>query len=147
MGLSFLPLWLDLSLAFLVGVAVWWLIVGLIFWWKNRGFVYARGANGMAGDQATLSCPSGTVIKAERVFLSCADLDSTGKSPLCDPFLNDGTVNPSNTQLITSQVEQLCNGQNSCSFTIPAPVSTLCPGSGGSSCSTFQMVGTYTCQA
>jgi hypothetical protein len=140
MGLSFFPLWLDMSLVFLVGVAIWALIVGMIFWYRNRDFVYARGATGTSGDQTTLTCPVGTVIKVGTTHLQCADLNSTGKQPLCDPFLNTGLVDPTTTQDITSQIEQVCTGQNTCSFTVPPPTNGVCGG-----CQNFQMVGTYTC--
>jgi hypothetical protein len=140
MAVSFFPLWLNMSLVFLVGIAVWALIVGLIFWYRNKDFTYARGATGTSGDQTTLRCPAGTTMKIGTVYLECADLDATMKQPLCDPYNNDGLTNPSNTQDIKPQVEQYCNGKNVCSFTVP-PANGIC-----STCQNFQMVGTYTCQ-
>ncbi len=140
MGLSWFPLWVAMTMVFLVGIAIWWLVVAGIFWFRNKDFVYSRGANGSSGDQTTLVCPIGTTIKLEPIHLQCADVDSFGKQPFCDPFNNDGTVNKTNTEEITSALESLCSGQNTCTFTIPN-AKNICP-----NCQQFQMVGTFACE-
>src|SRR5271166_4148250 len=140
MGIQFLPVWLDMVAVFFIGVALWWLFVATQYWFYNRDFVYVKGLNGNSGDVISLTCPVGTNIKLRQTHLQCADLDSSGKQPSCDPFLNDGTLNTSNIQTITSEIGKICNEKNTCEITIPSPTNSIC-----TSCDIFQMVGTYTC--
>jgi hypothetical protein len=143
---GFAPVWLNLVVVFLVAVAMWWLVVAAIFWFNNRNFKYARGASGQSGDSVVLRCPVGTNMTIEQLVLVCEDVDSTGKTPTCDPFNNDGTINTQTTQDIKAKLAAVCNGNETCTFTIPnmnlSSGSSKCTG-----CQQSQLIGTYSCQA
>ena len=68
----------------------------------------------------------------------------------CDPYLQDGgqlasLFNPDTTMPVTSEVAAVCNGQNSCSWSIPSAssVTGICNNSGCAG--QIQMIGTYDC--
>jgi hypothetical protein len=140
MQLSFWPLWFVLVLVFLFGVSIWWMVVALMFYIKSKEFVYSRGANGISGGPIQATCPVGKKISFQSAFLECTDLNSKGTQPSCDPYNNDGSVNKSNTQDVLSQLQNECDGMQTCSFQVPF-ISGACSGCNGS-----QLVAKYLCK-
>lgn len=143
-GVSFWPVWLALLSVALFSVALWWLGVSGLFFFENRGFVYARGANGQSGNTIQLLCPVGKNISFNEAFIECTDLTSDNLQPVCDPYKNDGTLNPDTTQNVVDSLKMTCNGKNSCTVNVPGfsngPSSKDC-----SKCQNSQMVANYYC--
>lgn len=96
--------------------------------------VTTRGANGVSGGQLSLSCPSGKKIKIATGTYTCY--------PTCDPGTGNGTLSLTGTKDAVVDMSPMCDGKETCNFTIPdgSSMSDKCSG-----CKSLQLIGTYDC--
>lgn len=124
--------------------------------------MFAYGANGFDGDILNLVCPPGKTIKVTAAVLADTQMNVSSSTPgaskkavgyngACDPFEPDGLFNPKTTSsTVLTQLTSMCNGKNSCQFTVPAmaafqsPLTSTkvqCGGAGKT-----MLIGSYQCK-
>jgi hypothetical protein len=123
---------------------------------KLAGTIYARGANGVAGQNINMTCPAGTTILLKDATLICNSttqyIDDVGGGS-CDPFSNPtsgSSYNNNNVVNYATKLGNLCNGKNSYSFTVPSStdvdVESICNGSACGTNGQIQLISTYLCE-
>ena len=143
---------------------VFMLLVGLFY------FIYAysqnvhysdfkmgRTASGPGNESIELKCDFNKKINISGANVLCVSGSDVTNSPfiMCDPMNTNGSLNTNTTQTITSSLQTLCNGKESCVFTLPSNY-TFTPDTTSSTTaqctsglchsSTLQLIATYTCQ-
>lgn len=129
---------------------------------KLRGATVTRGMSGTSGQVVNLQCSPGQTISftnnnpttSRAVLLAPVFTNSS-----CDPFFTPSTgqsqtfFNQSTTvDLLASgapySLSSSCEGQNSCSFTVPSPTDSSLSGLASgclSQASSVSLIGTYDC--
>lgn len=106
-------------------VGLWMLYAVMYNTRASTNLTKVRGANGVAGDTVTLSCPAGQYISFEKANLIHVDMNGSAFGTIgCDPSMfGGGSFNPSTT-LNALQIPQFpdlaaCIGMESCEVTVP----------------------------
>lgn len=145
---------LSLTLGFLAYSA----ISSYYYGKKLQGKTTTRGLSGVSGQQLSLQCPSGQVISfanSNKTSSRAVLLAPGAAGTSCDPFFTPGAgqsqyfFNQANTMdMLSGNPFGLasCDGQNSCSFTVPLSSDPRLTSNGCLSGSkSVSLIGTYDC--
>lgn len=144
-----------LALTFFLIIVIWIYVVSLQRKKFLDSYIYARGANSSLPpntggttntSQLNLSCGEGRQICVFRATQICSGSNTNNfEYENTDPFLSDGSFNPSTTIDRTSDLENKCNGNSTCQFTFDPSTTTFPDGTGWSCPVNSQFLSSYTC--